>query len=230
MKQAALILAVLFSVVVKFGCSRPSSPAVAEPRLAHLDDLPIEMTAKQRTTTVVPGSDAALRLTIDDITGGQVIASLVNSDGGSVLAATSMAPRDSATFKFGSETYQLTLKELNNALVGEDFARFVVSSGTVAQSEREKIERLLTLIEEAKDDVFIRNGKEYSAKEAADHLRAKWNAAGGSIATAEDFIDEIAAKSSLTGNPYRVRVASGDELLASDYLREKLAQREDGGD
>jgi hypothetical protein len=188
------------------------------------------MTAQQRTTTVVPGSDAALRLTIDDITHGQVIASLVNSDGESVLAATSLTPGDSAAFKFGDETYQLTLKELNNALVGEDFATFVVSSGptAVAPSERAKIERLLSLVEAAKDDVFIRNGEEYSAKEAADHLRAKWNAAGNSIATAEEFIDEIGAKSSLTGEPYHVRVASGAELLASDYLRAKLAQGEDG--
>jgi hypothetical protein len=194
----------------------------------QLPDLPVEMAVKQRSTTVVPGSDGSLRLTIDDITRGQVIASLIDEEGGSVLAATSLSRGDSAPFKFGNETYQLTLKELNNALVGEDFATFVVSSGskTGTLSERAKIERLLSFIETAEGDVFIRNGVEYSAKDAADHLRTKWSAAGSQIATAEDFIDKIASKSSTSGEPYQVRVASGATVSASDYLREKLAQIE----
>jgi hypothetical protein len=194
----------------------------------QLPDLPVEMAVKQRSTTVVPGSDGSLRLTIDDITRGQVIASLIDAEGGSVLAATSLSRGNSAPFKFGKETYQLTLKELNNALVGEDFATFVVSSGskTAALSERAKIERLLSFIESAEGDVFIRNGVEYSAKDAADHLRTKWSAAGSQIATAEDFIDKIASKSSTSGEPYQVRMASGTTVSASDYLREKLAEIE----
>jgi hypothetical protein len=95
-------------------------------------------------------------------------------------------------------------------------------------TEAEKIERFLAEIESAKGDVFIRNGVEYSAKDAADHLRTKLNAAGDRIETAEQFIQHVASASSLTGELYRVRLANGTEVLAADYLREKLAQLEAG--
>jgi hypothetical protein len=168
-------------------------------------------------------------LTVDDITRGQVMASLVDKDGRPVLAPTSLKKGDSATFTLGEKIYSLTLNDLNNALVGEDFATLVISAGPVvgAMSERDKIERLLSLIEQADTDVFIRNGVEHSAKDAADHLRSKWQAAGGEIATAEEFIVEIATSSSLSDEPYRVRTADGNEVSASEYLRAKLAQIED---
>jgi hypothetical protein len=89
------------------------------------------------------------------------------------------------------------------------------------------VERLLQEIESAEGVVFIRNGAEHSAKDAAAHLRSKWNAAGGEIKTADDFIDKIASKSSLSGEPYRVRLADGKVVLAGEYLREKLGQIED---
>ena len=92
--------------------------------------------------------------------------------------------------------------------------------------EREKIERLLAAVESAEGDVFIRNGGEHSAADAAEHLRTKWQAAGEQIKTAEEFIDKIGTKSSLSGEPYRVRLANGADVPASDYLREKLSDIE----
>jgi hypothetical protein len=89
-------------------------------------------------------------------------------------------------------------------------------------SEREKIERLLAAIQSAEGDVFIRNGAEHSARDAAEHLRSKWQAAGEAVKTAEEFIDKIGTKSSLSGEAYRVRLANGNEVPASEYLREKL--------
>jgi hypothetical protein len=184
---------------------------------------------------VVPGSDGALRLTIEDITRGQVIVSLVDKQGAAELAATSLKPGESVSFDLGKETFQLTLAKLNNALVGEDSATFTITRGTGAgansgpantMTESEKIERLLSEVESAQGDVFIRNGVEYSAKEAADHLRTKWNAAGEKITTAQQFIEHVASASSLTGEPYRVRLASGTDISAADYLREKLARLE----
>jgi hypothetical protein len=217
--------------VAPAGCSprESSSPPTAK-RLPALAGLPAEITVKQRTTSVVPGSAGLLRLTIDDITSGQVMASLVNDDGAAVLSATSLSPGDSASFRFGDQRYQLVLKELNNALVGEDFATFVISRESAAEpmSEQAKIDGLLSMIESAEGDVFIRNGSEHSAKDAAEHLRNKWKSAGNKIVTAEQFIDEIATKSSLTGEPYRIRRAGGAEILAGDYLRGKLHELELG--
>jgi hypothetical protein len=163
-------------------------------------------------------------LTIDDITDGQVITSLADGDGKPVLAMTSLKRGDSAAFTLGDSAYQLTLKELDNSLLGEDSAEFEISSGTANQpaDERDKIEQLLSAIELSDGMVFIRNGTEYTPKEAADHLRAKWKAAGDEFIDVESFIDRIATKSSLSGEPYRVRKPDGAEVPAGEFLREKL--------
>jgi hypothetical protein len=47
--------------------------------------------------------------------------------------------------------------------------------------------------------------------------------------TVEQFIDHVASASSLTGEPYRVRLANRTEVSAADYLREKRAQLEASG-
>jgi hypothetical protein len=227
MKHSTNIVGSLF-LIVAIGCDggSPAPQPVKKPSV--LSGLPAEMSVKQRSTTDVPGSDSALRLTIDDITGGQVLTSLSDKQGGTVLAVTSLKPGEAATFQLGDESFQLTLTELKNALVGEDFATFVVASGSAEETgdKKEEIERLLALVGSAEGTVFIRNGEEHSAKDAAEHLRRKWQAAGGEIATAEEFIDKIATKSSLSGEPYRVRRSDGTEVPASEYLREKLKELE----
>jgi hypothetical protein len=215
------------------GCdSGPSSRQASVQKLPKLSGLPADVTVKQRSTTVVPGSEGLLRVTIDDITRGQVMTSLADKEGRTVHAATSLAPGESMSFELGNEIYQLTLKELNNALVGQDFAIFTISfpGGAGPTFEQYKIARLLSAVEAAEGDVFIRNGTEHSAKEAAEHLRTKWNTAGDEITTAQQFIDEIASKSSLSGESYRVRQADGTEVLASEYLRDKLERIEAGVD
>jgi hypothetical protein len=227
MNRSATII-VLFVLIVA-GCSpeRPSLQA-SKQRLRRVGGLPAEMTVKQRSTIIVPNSQESLRLTIDDITRGQVMASLSDQKGGTVLATTSLKRGESAAFTLEADTYYLTLTELNNALVGEDFATFVISTKPAkgAISERDKIERLLAVVESAEGIVFIRNDVEHDAKEAAAHLRKKLQAAGSRIATAEQFIDEIGTKSSLTGEPYRVRLPDGKEMSTGDYLRAKLREIE----
>jgi hypothetical protein len=232
-------------VMLLAGCDRGPVPQTAPAqRPPAIRGLPVELTVKQRSTTAVPGSDEALRITIDDITAGQVIVSLADKEGSSVFAAASLKEGETAEFAFQQQKYRLTVNELDNELIGEDFATIVVSSGgnpspalparTSASSvepgmkseelkEREKIELLLAAVESAAGDVFIRNGAEHSAADAAEHLRSKWQAAGGQINTAEEFIDRIGTKSSLSGEAYRVRRADGAEIPASEYLREKLS-------
>jgi hypothetical protein len=226
-RRSVFLLAVV--LVVSAGCdSGRSSRQPAQQKVPKLSGLPADVTVSQRSTTVVPGSDGLLRVTIDDITRGQVMTSLAGKDGGVVLAATSLAAGDKAAFRLGEQTYELTLKELNNALVGDDFAIFTISLSAEegATSEAANIEQLLAAVAAAQGDVFIRNGSEHTAAEAADHLRTKWKAAGGNIASARQFVDEIASTSSLSGEPYRVRRADGTEVSASEYLRDKLEQIE----
>jgi len=42
----------------------------------------------------------------------------------------------------------------------------------------------------------VRNGKEYTAGRAAEHLRMKYDKARNYISSAEDFIDKLASASS----------------------------------
>jgi hypothetical protein len=216
-------------------------PAPPGPVLA---DLPIEMTVKQRTTTAVPGSDEALSVTIDDVTRGQVMVSLADKDGNVVLGPTSLAEAKSAKFKLGEKSYSVTLSELDNELVGEDSARLVFSdtlpadvsstsdpssrtvNGDDTVSEHDKIEKLIEHVSSLEGAVFIRNGEEHSPVEAAEHLRRKWESASGEIATADDFIEKLASKSSMSGEEYKLRLKDGTELSSGEYLLEQLQKIE----
>jgi len=69
----------------------------------------------------------------------------------------------------------------------------------------------------ASNVTFIRNGTEHSAAEAADHLRSKWKRARGKVKTLDQFIENIASKSSMSGRPYQVRTADGELINAADW-------------
>lgn len=91
-----------------------------------------------------------------------------------------------------------------------------------APGEPEKIERLIASVEALEGAVFLRNGSEYTAKEAGAHLRRKWKSAGSRIRTAEQFIDHLGTKSSLSGEPYRIRLADRTTITLRDHLLKEL--------
>jgi hypothetical protein len=82
---------------------------------------------------------------------------------------------------------------------------------------------LLQYTEKA-DVKFIRSGKEYTPREGADHLRMKLGKAGGKVKTAEDFIEGIASKSYLNGDPYLVKFPDGKTQPTGPWLKEALAK------
>jgi ABC-type phosphate transport system auxiliary subunit len=181
------------------------------------------ITVKQRSTTPVPGTDEALRLTIDDITADKVMTSLAMKDGASVLAGRLMSQGEAAAFDYQGAAYRLKLKQLNNALIGEDFATFVIQPASIAfMSEQDKIEHLIQHIAGLKEAKFLRNGGEHSAEEAASHLRKKLAAAKSEIKSADDFVAKVATQSSLTDEPYTLRLSDGRLVNLADYLRAEL--------
>lgn len=198
---------------------------------AALANLPLTLSVKQRTTTEVPGAGGELRLTVEDVTRGQVMATLSRQDGGPLIALTSFAEGDEQRFKLGDTEYRLTLKKLSNDLIGDDFAEFEISQPAPTSddasrqlTEEEKIERLIAHVEGMQGAAFIRNGESHDTHEAAAHLRKKWQAAGERISTAEEFIEHLASKSSLSGKAYEIRRPDGSVVEAAPYLRERLAQ------
>jgi len=87
-----------------------------------------------------------------------------------------------------------------------------------ARTPAAEIDALIDRVAHAKGVVFIRNGTEHTAAEAAQHLARKRRAAGDRITTPEQFIDKLGARSSMTGKPYRVRLPDGREMDSATWL------------
>jgi hypothetical protein len=88
--------------------------------------------------------------------------------------------------------------------------------------EAARIRYLIESVETLQGATFIRNGGEYDAKKAADHLRLKLKAAGDRVKTAEDFIRLCGSKSSLSGEAYRIRFSDGTALDTETFFRNRL--------
>lgn len=96
----------------------------------------------------------------------------------------------------------------------------------VMDLENRKIDYLIASIESLENAEFIRNGKAYNAKDAADHLRLKRKKAKSRVKTAEDFIKYCASASSMSGKPYQIRFADGSFVSTGEYLLRKLSEFE----
>lgn len=104
----------------------------------------------------------------------------------------------------------------------------LVMLGTIALaaelSEREKIDALLNSLKDIPGAVFVRNGTDYTAAEAVNHLRRKLAAAGQGVKTVEDFIVCCASGSSISGEPYRITFPDGRIVNSADYFRARLIE------
>lgn len=96
-------------------------------------------------------------------------------------------------------------------------------------TENEKIEHLISHIAGLESAVFIRNRREHDCREAADHMRSKWKWKRNEIRTARDFIRLAATGSTVSGEPYFIRWASGKQRESAAYLTEQLERLEREG-
>ena len=93
-----------------------------------------------------------------------------------------------------------------------------------ARTPAQDIETLIQRVAAAKGVIFIRNGTEYSAADAATHLRRKLRAADGKITTPEQFIETLGSRSSMSGRAYRVRLPEGREMDSATWLNGLLRE------
>ena len=98
----------------------------ATSRLALPND-PVRLTVLQRHTKVIPGSQEQVQLSLDDITGGQVLLSIRGPDG-KIVDAVSAREGDVIRFAVGRQEYYLRVVELRNFLTGDDFGVFEISA------------------------------------------------------------------------------------------------------
>ena len=97
------------------------------------------------------------------------------------------------------------------------FAETAVDSENVAAT----ITYLLTYVENS-DCIFIRNEKNYTAKEAVRHMQRKYGYFKNEIKTPEDFIRLAASQSLVSGKPYMVKTKAGQLMKSETWLLETL--------
>lgn len=99
---------------------------------------------------------------------------------------------------------------------------FLCTGLLLADAKDDEINALISIVENSKGMIFIRNGSEHTASEAASHLRLKWRNQADQVKTAEDFIIRCGTQSSITGEKYRIKSADGKEMLCKTFLEEQL--------
>lgn len=104
-------------------------------------------------------------------------------------------------------------------LISLSFAALSNAGSTGADTE---IEYLLGYVA-GSGCVFLRNGDDHEAADAADHLRLKYSRGRRYADTAEHFIDRLASQSSWTGKPYSVTCGATTEP-SGEWLHRALAE------
>lgn len=107
------------------------------------------------------------------------------------------------------------------------FKKLAAESSSPASADKIKIQYLISRMRQS-PYVFIRNRERHTGKRAASHLAMKYASVSGRVKTPKEFIENIAARSSFTGEVYlmdiegktvEVRKVLNDEL---SLLEEKL--------
>jgi len=89
--------------------------------------------------------------------------------------------------------------------------------------EEARIDALITALRQEKGLTFIRNGSAHTSEEAASHLALKLSKTRNRLDNAEQFIDKVASTSSVSEQPYTVKI-DGKEEQAQAYLHQLIAR------
>jgi len=193
------------------------------PARLELRDVAAAFRVLQRRWAPVPGSRGWLGVSCDDVTMGQVLLQVTTADGTTVVAQRSVIERDAVEFALTGARYVLVVDKLVNRLIGEDHVELTVRPAAGFRPDR--IPLLLHAVA-ASPDRFVREGEEFDGAAAYQFLLARIAAPNGRNVTLDQFVDEIASKSSKTGEPYQVRRVDGTVVTMQQWLRAELARIE----
>ena len=103
-------------------------------------------------------------------------------------------------------------------------ALFLAAPGSAVPEELQSaIDYLLEYVRTS-EVVFIRNAKEHTSAEAAEHMQKKYDHFRKEIHTPEDFIRLTATQSLLSKKLYQVRLPDGVTLPAHEWLSTALLE------
>jgi hypothetical protein len=97
-----------------------------------------------------------------------------------------------------------------------------LSAHAMPPAEEARVRELIARIEQAQGAVFIRNGTEYGAANAAEFLRRKCGKELGKLASAREFVTSCAGVSSTSGKPYLIRLKDAAPRPSAQVLGEWL--------
>jgi hypothetical protein len=218
--RASIQQAGTLDIEIRLGAETRSFPFLVVPDRLRAGDGPPEFTIMQRRRGFVPGSRDWLEVRIDDITMGQVLLEMVDAEGATVVAPRHVAERDFVEFALSGERYVLEVRKLVNLLINDDYAEFAVVQAPAFLPDR--IAQLIRRVDAATSVTFLREDREYPSTAAAQLLRARLGSHRGPRPTVDQFIDDMASKSSRTGEPYHVRTKDGQVVKVADWLRQEL--------
>jgi len=70
--------------------------------------------------------------------------------------------------------------------------------------------------------IFIRNGTEYSSKEARSHLQRKYNYVKNKVNSTGQVIEYAATESSFSGKPYSINCPGKPVVPSAEWLTKEL--------
>jgi hypothetical protein len=122
MRFARLWIIALLLLPLLCACSKPEPvPASPRPQLPQT----IRFQAPQRSVQYLPGA-SELKISLGDITGGQVRVAIIARDGQTVHPATRMVAGSQIRFSLGADRFSLSLQMIENHLIGTDRAHFTL--------------------------------------------------------------------------------------------------------
>ncbi|KQX22167.1 DUF5329 family protein [Variovorax sp. Root434] len=101
-------------------------------------------------------------------------------------------------------------------------ASALLAHATPSTTEEKLIDTLIQRVSKMSAMVFMRNGSEYNAADAAKHMQAKYDHFKKELVTAEDFIERCASRSEMTGQAYKVKLTDGVVRDANEFLNGEL--------
>ena len=112
------------------------------------------------------------------------------------------------------------------AVIAQQVTKKPATATTKKLTEEQKINHLIKYVHGLDGATFIRNGSDYPAKAAADHLQMKREKAGSRVKTARQFIDVLASESSMSGKAYQIKFKDGKTYSSRQVLMKELERIE----
>jgi len=88
-----------------------------------------------------------------------------------------------------------------------------------AATEKHRIDSAIEAVEQS-GLTFIRSDREFDGPAAAEHLRSKLDRRQQHVRTFDQFIEQVASRSAISGVPYLVKFPDAKTMPLATWLRE----------